>query len=60
LRMAAAPLISWSKRFQPPHSADRYDAGCRGAGADRVAAVIPPKAIAQDAPRIVPTGLVDG
>ena len=26
--------------FQPPHSANRHDAGCRGAGADCLAAVI--------------------
>ena len=27
-----------SLAFQPPHSANRHDAGCRGAGADRLAA----------------------
>ena len=31
----SSPLDTSSMAFQPPHSANRHDAGCRGAGADR-------------------------
>ena len=34
----AAPWLRWP--LQPPHTANRHDAGCGGAGADRVVAVM--------------------
>jgi hypothetical protein len=33
---SAAPLVSVVKPIQPPHTSNRHDAGCPGAGADRV------------------------
>ena len=35
-RWLHSPSSPWIRSFQPPHSANRHDAGCRGAGADRV------------------------
>ena len=34
--LSVLPWISWLLPFQPPHSANRHDARCRGAGVDRV------------------------
>src|SRR4051812_48402858 len=42
--------------LQPPHSANRHDAGCRGDGGDCMAGVIRPKSLAQDAPGIAKSG----
>src|SRR4051794_16223251 len=46
--------------LQPPHYTNRHDAGCRGAGVDRVGGTMNArKSVAQDGLRIVPTVQVD-
>jgi hypothetical protein len=42
--------------FLPSHNANRHDAGCRGVGGGRVAAVIRPNSVALDAPGIAKSG----